>query len=905
MMLISSVMNGQSFFDSYTTLKKENTQSLTHIEHKVDSLLSLTEKENAIEEAILITHDFSIQYFIEGDYDKAILYAAKDASYYKKNNLINEAYSNALFNLAFFQRLNFEYEDAIPNYNKVITLNNNPEKVGRSYCDIGLIYNKQNDYYKSLIFFNQGITVFEKQENLLELYHTYVNISQVYEDIATTKDRSKENYSKELYYINKALELKDSLYLNSSDHLILYNTVASYYNTNENYDFENAKSYYIKSLEISKENQDSSKVTTLHLNIGNLFLKQQKRTNKFYKDSIFHYLNTGLQFQTEYNRENISDIYLNFSDYYSHNKEYKKALLNNTIAFQKITGFEIDPYAIPNLSDLEGLQNQHVILNIISEKATILLELYDVDQDISYVELALQNLQVADHLISAIQQRSNQNLSKLFWRNQASYIYLRAVKACAILNKIELAFYFTEKNKAFLLTESILDNNTKSLLPDAISTREQILKERIVTLEKNTDVISKDSLFKTAQILEKFTDSIKIAYPEYFSTKTKTQIISTSEVQKYIDDKSIVISYIWNTDDKKENHYVVLVSKKEIAIHPIDNTEEIDILIKEFQTSISKPFENNNDKDSFQKVAHTLYAHLLPKDITTTIARHSNLMIVPDGKLQNIPFEALISSKETSRYLIEDYRISYAYSMSFLLHNASITRNSNKPFVGFAPITFERDSLKNLNKSEQELKAIHTMIQGDKFINKEATKEAFLSQSKDAKIIHLATHADGTSNPWIAFKDEDLIASELYIYKNQAELVTLSACNTTLGDIAPGEGVMSLARGFFYAGANTVVSSLWETNDKATSEIMTSFYAHLKEGNSKSDALHKAKLAYISSSNLSQQSPYYWAPFILIGEAENSLYTNNTSLIFGVLCIVIFVFMTLLYFKKIKNKIVG
>jgi len=579
-----------------------------------------------------------------------------------------------------------------------------------------------------------------------------------------------------------------------------------------------------------------------------------------------------LQFQTRYNKKDVTDIYLNLSEYFLYKKYFKKALLNNGLAFQKITDLTLDAYTIPDVSNLKNLQNQHVILSVINDKASILLEMYNADNDLSNVELALEILQVADQLISSIQQKSHENLSKLFWRNQASYIYLRGVKACTILNKLDLAFYFTEKNKAFLLTESILENNIKLLLPDTVISREQILKERITKLKQGTNKVSKDSLFKTIHLLEQLTDSIRIAYPEYLSTKTKTQLFSLSEIQKYIDPKSIIVSYIWDNSDKKEDHYVILVSKKEITIHAIDNTEALDILIKDFKTHISKPFENNTDKDAFQEIAHSLYTYLLPKDAATTIAHYSNLIIAPDGKLQNIPFEALISLREAPKYFIEAYRINYAYSMSFLTYNASLSRNASKPFVGFAPITFGRDSLKNLNKSEQELKAIQTMTQGETYINKEATKEAFLSQSKDAKIIHLATHADGTSTPWIAFKNEDLISSELYIYKNQAELVTLSACNTTIGDIAPGEGVMSLARGFFYAGANTVVSSLWETNDKATSEIMTSFYTHLKEGNSKSEALHQAKLDYIDSSNLSQQSPYYWAPFILIGEAETSLY---------------------------------
>ena len=116
---------------------------------------------------------------------------------------------------------------------------------------------------------------------------------------------------------------------------------------------------------------------------------------------------------------------------------------------------------------------------------------------------------------------------------------------------------------------------------------------------------------------------------------------------------------------------------------------------------------------------------------------------------------------------------------------------------------------------------------------------------------------------------------------------------------------MSLARGFFYAGANTVVSSLWETNDKVTAEIMDSFYSYIKEGASKSDALHLAKLDYINTSDLSKQSPYYWAPFSIIGEADSSLYTSNSISSYLLILIGIALIIFILYIKRKKIFVLG
>ena len=193
---------------------------------------------------------------------------------------------------------------------------------------------------------------------------------------------------------------------------------------------------------------------------------------------------------------------------------------------------------------------------------------------------------------------------------------------------------------------------------------------------------------------------------------------------------------------------------------------------------------------------------------------------------------------------------------------------------------------------------INKSLHGSIKLQDSATKEDFLTNSSDSKIIHLATHADVGKNPWIAFADKKLELHELYTYKNNADLVTLSACNTSLGELAKGEGVLSLARGFFYSGSKTVVSSLWEVNDKATAEIMTNFYDNLKQGQTKSQALNNAKRTYLSEHSLSEQSPYYWSSFVLIGDAGILNISSSKNLYIGLIMLVLLLITLLLYGRK-------
>lgn len=169
--------------------------------------------------------------------------------------------------------------------------------------------------------------------------------------------------------------------------------------------------------------------------------------------------------------------------------------------------------------------------------------------------------------------------------------------------------------------------------------------------------------------------------------------------------------------------------------------------------------------------------------------------------------------------------------------------------------------------------------------------------------MHLATHANASNetSPWIAFKNEKLYLNELYTIKNQAELVVLNACNSSLGKINNGEGIFSLARAFFYSGANSVVSSLWNVNDKSNTEITISFYNYLKEGKTKSAALRQAKLDYLTSHSLSESSPYYWSSLILIGD-NSAIELNDNLLINSILGVL---FLLFVIFRIKKSKIMG
>ena len=294
-----------------------------------------------------------------------------------------------------------------------------------------------------------------------------------------------------------------------------------------------------------------------------------------------------------------------------------------------------------------------------------------------------------------------------------------------------------------------------------------------------------------------------------------------------------------------------------------------------------------NLSGSFKEISFSLFNYLFPKGIDKDI---NKLVIIPDGELSTIPFDALVQNEDKTKdlafydldYLIKDYEISYAFSAS--LYNNQLTKEYNNKSLLISPVEFG-NAIPTLPASEEEADHFKEWSNNQKIslnalVKSSATETNFKNSNlENYRFIHLATH--GTVNmespdlSGVYFKQSDLgedsedgilYVGEIYGLSLNAELVVLSACETGLGKINRGEGVMGLGQAFAYSGADNLVLSLWKVADHSTSLLMKSFYdANLNTTDeaSFSNSLRKAKLDLINSD---YSAPYYWAPFILWGK---------------------------------------
>jgi CHAT domain-containing protein/Tfp pilus assembly protein PilF len=323
--------------------------------------------------------------------------------------------------------------------------------------------------------------------------------------------------------------------------------------------------------------------------------------------------------------------------------------------------------------------------------------------------------------------------------------------------------------------------------------------------------------------------------------------------------------------------------------------DEIERVVSRLLPTLQSP-EAIVDASAREWLSRTLLAPVLAR-----VPEHAHLVIVPHAILAYLPFEILADDR--GRYLVERNPIAYAPSVSsfaFLRQRARSTPQrpsivaignpaglgSGKADTRVSPLEWV-GLLKPLPHSGVELQRIADLFEPHARVmsGREATEEALGAAALgDAGILHFATHAlidearperSGLVLSAGGAADGVLQTREIYSFDLNAALVTLSACQTALGREVTGEGLVGMARAFFYAGANAVAASLWNVSDHSTADLMAAFYGGIRRGLPVDRALAEAKRAFLRDGG--EPHPYYWAPFIVMGHTRATIAFPETS----------------------------
>jgi len=382
------------------------------------------------------------------------------------------------------------------------------------------------------------------------------------------------------------------------------------------------------------------------------------------------------------------------------------------------------------------------------------------------------------------------------------------------------------------------------------------------------------------------------------------QPITIQQVQKeLLASDTILLEYFLGND----NSYLWIVTSDSVQMIQLPKREVIEDKVSAYLEYISRPPATR----SFLLSGYELYSLLIPVDIENLKSKN-HLLIIPDGKLHYLPFETLVIEKpENARdepgYLISKFEISYAPSASVALfikkHFAShewpmellaladpvfsprdslvqsINDSLNLEIASFSEEIYRDFKLNPLEYSRSEVEKISNLYSSNKqklLFGDAAREEEIKSENLTSyKKLHFSTHGIldeqlPARSAIVLTLDDDpaedgyLQMHEIFNLNLNADLVVLSACQTGLGKLVKGEGIIGISRAFFYAGASSILVSLWYVDDKSTAQFMVNFYQNLEAGMSKSKAIQKAKLQFIL--RLEREShPFYWAPFVLTG----------------------------------------
>jgi CHAT domain-containing protein len=260
--------------------------------------------------------------------------------------------------------------------------------------------------------------------------------------------------------------------------------------------------------------------------------------------------------------------------------------------------------------------------------------------------------------------------------------------------------------------------------------------------------------------------------------------------------------------------------------------------------------------ESARSLLRTLY-DLLRAPFISEIRRSPHIVVVPHGPLHFLPFHAFYDGQ---KYLIDGHEFSYAPSASVMKYCLGRTETAGKsPLLVGVPD-------QNAPLIGEEIARLNRLFPDARVLNDaQATRAAFIENSKSSSFLHIATHATFRhDNPMFSsFKLADgwFTALDLFSIMCEANLVTLSGCQSGVGEVTDSDDLLGFMRGFLYAGARSLLLSLWSVNDESTTALMGYFYREWQTGAAKSSALRSAMLSVRDE----LPHPFYWAPFILVG----------------------------------------
>jgi CHAT domain-containing protein/Tfp pilus assembly protein PilF len=767
-------------------------------------------------------------------------------------------------------------------------LNHQKEKC-QCINNIGIYHWERSEYSKALSLYVDSLKIAQKM-NSLSLESTCLNnIGLLY--------RSIGDYKKAIDYFVKALKIdrqngnKKAISIDLNNIGVVYARRAILSKTEK--DLHKAKVFFKDCIKLAEEIGNKRVEVGVLNNLGFVYLNLNK-----YSES-YKYLSSALDKAKKIrDLESIGMIYCNLGNYnqLTGNIERAETLYTKAEEISKsIEAAHILWEAYFGLGQCNEIQNKNGTAIDYYEKS-----IEEIDSVRSRIALdtfkagfVRDKLQVYECLIDLLYREGKKNSERNI--DERFFDIMEKAKARAFLDVLgESQFTIYENLNNELKIEERKTLNKISSIINLLSDS-SLAKEKRKIIQEEYKQTENEYMLLISKMRSEIPEVADMIHPEP---------CHLAQVQsQLLDNKTAVVEYFLG----EKHSYMIIIEKNNSSLYYLPSRNEIRKSIKGFIKELSDPpqrdFRGSLASNRLYKELLKPIEEVLPESI-------ENLIIVPDGFLYFLPFEALYVDL-TNKYVVEKYKISYAPSCSSLLFLKEKGKSKEHPksllAIGdpryksenfsdsdrktsslilkeiynnqgydFSPIPFSRKEITNIAKLFPKHK--RDIYLGDK-AKEEIIKRASL---ENYKIIHFACHSLlDEKSPFrsalvLAIDDDNeedgfLMVREIYNLRLSADMIVLSSCQSGKGRLENVEGVLGLPRIFFYCGARSVVSSLWKINDKSTTKFMSYFYKYISEGKSKSQALRLAKIKMI---NGKYSHPFFWASFVLYGDSSPLLELN-------------------------------
>lgn len=587
--ILFNLLNSQNF-DAFLTQQKFLLKSNTEVRPPDDSFKALLYR--------LLAYVYNVQ----GNPQKAIIYQKKALSILKEANDI--------------------------------------KRLASIYMNLGNSFSALGAFDKALSYANKALQMFKRSKDSLKIANTYGNISLIF--------INQKVYKKALIAAKKSLVLKEKIL--PPDHSSIdqsHQSIGIIYNESDS--LAKALQYFKKSLYFSEKKYSNNHLWTAstYLNIASVYQKQGK------SDLALRNYTKALRIWKKYKQNTaITNLYNSLAKIYLTQNNYNKSLIAYQTALTYNSKTFKDSLDIGKNPGINQYTNGRLFLQTLQGKASVLL----AKGDRPSLEIALQTYQLCDEVIQKSRQQYVRYQDKLALAKISAEVYENALKTCYQLIKkqpakeaqyTELAFHFSERNKASILREALQEANAKFGLPKNLQEQEQDLKVNLAYYEKQlaNAQLRKDSvkvgrfqnkLFALNRQHEKLTQMLETRYPRYYQLKYNTALASVAEIKKHLPAKALLVEYFTTPSTL----YAFVVAQNQCKMLALPGGSGFRRVLRKYARSIKM----RKRAAEFAKTSYAAYQQLL-QPLEAYMKGKDQLIVVGDDLLLSIPFEPLITQK--------------------------------------------------------------------------------------------------------------------------------------------------------------------------------------------------------------------------------------------------------------------